>query len=158
MLTALFNLALNLVVVVVFLLHRGVDAALDWLEVPLLVALLGVLASARRCCCRRCTCASATSSRSGRSLLQIAVLRHADLLHDREFGEFQKIMVCTPFAAILTQLRYALVDPNAPTAAEVAGGWVYMLIPIGIDLRAARAGHLRVPPSRTRRRRAPLMS
>ena len=40
-------------------------------------------------------------------------------------------MVCTPFAAILTQLRYALVDPNAPTAAEVAGGWVYMLIPIG---------------------------
>ena len=48
------------------------------------------------------------------------------------YGDFAKYMVLTPFAAILTQLRHALIDPSAPTAAEVAGGTVYMLIPIGI--------------------------
>ncbi len=37
-----------------------------------------------------------------------------------------------PLGAILQQMRHALIDPNAPTAAAVAGGWERLLIPGGI--------------------------
>ena len=130
-LTSFFNLTTNLLAVFAFLLINGIAPMWTWLQVPLLVGLLLALAVGVGL------------------LLSIAFVRFRDVQPIWEvvaqmifygspifytiaqFGEFQKIMVCTPFAAILTQLRYALVDPNAPTAAEVAGGWVYMLIPLG---------------------------
>src|SRR2546430_12744695 len=42
-LTAYFNLLLNLVVVMIFALARGVTPRLSWLELPLLLLFLGIL-------------------------------------------------------------------------------------------------------------------
>ncbi len=71
-LLAMFNLALNLIVVLIFALIAGVEPMLSWLELPLIVGGL-VLLSARawRCCSPRCSSGSATSSRSGKSSSQI---------------------------------------------------------------------------------------
>jgi ABC-2 type transport system permease protein len=48
--------------------------------------------------------------------------------------------VANPITAILTQMRYALIDPNAPSAAETIGGVAYMLIPLAIVLIALGLG------------------
>ncbi len=40
--------------------------------------------------------------------------------------------MCSPIAAILTQMQHAFVDPAAPGAATVIGGAVRLLIPLGI--------------------------
>jgi ABC-2 type transport system permease protein len=133
-LTSLFNLGTNLIVVFAFLLFNGIGPSLSWLEMPVLVGLLLSLAV-------------------GFSLLlSVAFVRFRDVQPIWEvvvqmlfygspifytidrYGSFKEIMACTPFAAILTQMRHALVDPTAPSAATVAGGKVYMLIPIGIIL------------------------
>ncbi len=156
-LTSFFNLTTNLLAVLAFLLLNGITPTWGWLEVPLLVGLLLVL------------------SVGVGLLLSVAFVRARDVQPIWEvvvqmlfygspifytidlYGDFAKNMVCTPFAAILTQLRHALIDPSAPTAAEVAGGTVYMLIPIGMTSGCSRSGSpsSAEPP---RPRRAPLMS
>jgi ABC-2 type transport system permease protein len=133
-LTSLFNLATNFLAVIAFLLLNGITPTWSWLQVPLLVALLLALAV-------------------GMSLLlSVAFVRFRDVQPIWDvvtqmlfygspifytinfYGDLQQVMACTPFAAILTQLRHALVDPNAPTLAEAAGGAVYTLIPLAIIL------------------------
>jgi ABC-2 type transport system permease protein len=44
----------------------------------------------------------------------------------------QEILMLNPLSAILQQMRHALIDPNAPTAAQAAGGAVHLLIPGGL--------------------------
>ncbi len=66
-----FNLGLNLVVVMIFAVASGVRPMLSWLELPLIILMLTVLARASRCCCRRCSCASATSQPIWEVLCQI---------------------------------------------------------------------------------------
>jgi ABC-2 type transport system permease protein len=48
-------------------------------------------------------------------------------------GLRQAVML-SPVAAILTQVRHTFIDPQAPTAADAAGGWAYLLVPGGIVL------------------------
>jgi ABC-2 type transport system permease protein len=40
--------------------------------------------------------------------------------------------IANPLAAVLTQMRHALIDPGAPTAADAIGGGVRLLIPLAI--------------------------
>jgi ABC-2 type transport system permease protein len=40
--------------------------------------------------------------------------------------------MASPITAVLTQMRYALIDPSAPTAADLIGGTARLLIPLGI--------------------------
>ncbi len=37
-----------------------------------------------------------------------------------------------PLAMIFTEMRHALIDPNAPTAADVAGGPAFLLITLAV--------------------------
>jgi ABC-2 type transport system permease protein len=46
----------------------------------------------------------------------------------------QHLIMLNPLAAILQQVRHAIFDPSAPSAAEAAGGWVRLLVPAGIVL------------------------
>jgi len=45
----------------------------------------------------------------------------------------RKAMV-NPIAAVMTQLRHAVIDPSAPTAAEAIGGGVRLLVPLAVTL------------------------
>ncbi len=49
-------------------------------------------------------------------------------------------MDLSPLTAIFTQMRHALLDPSAPTAAETAGGTLMLLIPIGLTLLTVGLG------------------
>lgn len=139
-LTAFFNLLTNLLAVLAFLLLNGITPMWSWLQVPVLVALLLALAVGVGL------------------LLSVAFVKARDVQPIWEvvtqmlfygspifytvdlYGDFKQFMVCTPFAAILTQLRHALVDPSAPSVADVAGGWQYTLIPIAITFAILALG------------------
>jgi ABC-2 type transport system permease protein len=48
--------------------------------------------------------------------------------------------MANPITAVLTQMRYALIDPSAPTAAEAIGGGVFLLIPLAVVVAAFALG------------------
>ena len=120
---SLFNLGLNLIVVFVFVLASGIEPRVSWLELVPLVALLVVFA----------TGIDDAPVRPLRSLQGHA----ADL-----GGALQILFYASPVIYVtstlpdsierrrwrirsppcLTQMRHALIDPSAPTAAEAIGG------------------------------------
>jgi ABC-type polysaccharide/polyol phosphate export permease len=53
-----------------------------------------------------------------------------------------QIALCNPLAAINQQVRHAVIDPLAPSAAEAIGPDVLLLIPAGIVVAAAIGGLL----------------
>jgi ABC-2 type transport system permease protein len=132
-LTSLFNLAMNLIAVFVFAVLNGVRPHWGWLELPLLIALLVVLATGVG------------------MLLSALFVRYRDIqpiwdvtlqllwygspvLYVFSFwpDNIERILMCNPIAAILTEMRHALLDPSAPDAAAAIGGWLRLLIPLGI--------------------------
>jgi ABC-2 type transport system permease protein len=44
----------------------------------------------------------------------------------------ENLAMANPIAAIATQARHALIDPDAPSAAAAIGGAVWLLVPLGV--------------------------
>jgi ABC-2 type transport system permease protein len=132
-LTALFNLLANLLAVFIFLIVLDIEPRLSWLELPLLIALLVVLAT-------------------GVSLLLSALfVRYRDIAQIWDVvlralfyatpilyvvgmapDSVERILAANPLASVMTEMRHAMIDPAAPTAGDALGGDVRLLIPIGV--------------------------
>ena len=131
-LTATFDLAMNLIAVFVLMFIVGVTPQAGWLELPLLLLLLMMLATGFA------------------TLLSALYVRHRDvdqvwqLLRQLLFfgspilyvvsalpDSAERIAMVNPLAAIFTEMRHALIDPSAPTAAAAMGGTVRLLLPLG---------------------------
>lgn len=129
-LTSAFNFCLNLIVVFIFILAWGVDPTWTWLLFPLAVAALFLV-----------TCAMST-------MLSVLYVRFRDIaiiwavasqvlfyatpvLYPIELLEkptLEHILMINPLAVIFEQVRvWVLAEPNAPTAAEAAGGVLHLL-------------------------------
>jgi ABC-2 type transport system permease protein len=132
-LSALFELGLTLVAVTIFLFASGIWPSWGWLElipIALLVTMLG----------------------SGLGLLMsVLYVRFRDMapiwdvVAQMLFYATPVIYVATavpenwrpwvlvnPLASAVSQLRHAVIDPGAPTAGELIGGDVRLLIPLAI--------------------------
>jgi ABC-2 type transport system permease protein len=143
-LTAAFNLALNLAVVVVFALASGVRPRLSWLQLPLLVIALGAFAVGIG------TFLSAlyVRFRDVRPIWDVAlqVLFYGSLIIvpfeavQDEHPRLAELLLCNPLAALLQQARHAVVDPSAHSAAEAIGGVGYLLIPAAVVVAALTLG------------------
>jgi ABC-2 type transport system permease protein len=131
-LTALFRLSLNLVVVLVFLLASGGEVRLSWLEIPVLVLLLTVLSAG------------------------LAALLSALYVHVRDvkpiwdvvlqvlfYGSpifytigivpsqtLRDLLLLNPFAAIIQQFRHAVIDPSHPSVPDAMDSYALALIPL----------------------------
>jgi ABC-2 type transport system permease protein len=138
-LLATFNLAINLVVVAVFLVASGGDIRLTWLELPLIISLLVMFAL-------------------GLSMLLSALfVRFRDIepiwdvvmqamfyatpifftfaIVSREAGEkVAHLMWITPMAAIVQQSRHAFVDPSHVNAWDALSSPAMIAIPIAITV------------------------
>ena len=136
---SLFNLCMNLIVVFIFILASGVEPRVTWLELPLLVALLIVLATGVG------TLLSAlyVRFRDIQPIWEVVsqVLWYGSPIlytvqssskHHLLGISFQRILVINPIGAIITQARKALLDPSAPSAARAIGGNARLLLPFGI--------------------------
>ena len=136
-LTSLFNLGVNLVVVFVFMLASGIDADVDLAAVP---------ARRSRCCsCSPTAVAMILSALFPRFrdtaiiwsvAVDGAVLRHAGALpaRDRVRRRCGQLLALNPLAPLFELARKWVIDPDAPGPAAAAGG---------AALAARAGGHLR---------------
>jgi ABC-2 type transport system permease protein len=139
--TALFNLGMNFIAVFAFALASGVEPRWSWLELPLLILVLAVLAV------------------GAGMLLSVLYVRFRDIqpiwdivsqilfygspviytaakypggANPAHLHGFVRIAMYNPIAAILTQMHRAFVDANALGVSRYIGGSVRLLIPLGI--------------------------
>jgi ABC-2 type transport system permease protein len=140
-LTALFNLGMTLVAVLVFALASGVRPAWTWLELPLLVLVLLVFALGTG------------------MLLSVLYVRYRDVkpiwdvVSQALFYASPVLYVTTmvpasaqgayqtnPIAAVLTEMRAAIVDPEAAHVWDSIGAPERLLIPAAIVAGAFALG------------------
>jgi ABC-2 type transport system permease protein len=143
---ACFNLGLNLVPVFVFYLADGGSVRVQWLELPILIALLVVFATGLA----MLLSALYVRYRDIEPIwdLSLSILFYATPIFytvttvaERAPGLAPWLML-NPFAAILQQARYAVFGEGHPSAAAVIGSNARLLLPIGIALGVLGVGWL----------------
>jgi ABC-2 type transport system permease protein len=127
-LTCLFNLALNLVVVFVFLLAAGVGPMWTWLLLPVVLVPIAVLTIA---------VSMLLSSLYPRfrdlaiiwGVLATVLFYATPVLYPIEKvpGTLRDLFLINPLAPLLELGRRWIIDPSAPTPAEAAGGALGLL-------------------------------
>ncbi len=136
-LTALFNLALNLGVVVVFLLASGGSVRWSWLQLVPLVAILVVLAAGLA----MLLSATYVRARDMRPIWDVVlqvlfygspIFYAIETVQQSAPDWVAKALMVNPFAAVLQQARHAVVSPEYETAASAIGGAPRLLIPLAI--------------------------
>jgi len=126
---ALFTLSLNLVAVFVFILAYGVDPMWTWLLLPVILLLVfaitcgvSLLLSALNVRFRDVAIiwtVAATVLLYGSPIIYPITILEPSFLKD--------VLLANPLTLIFEQARHWIIDPNAPTAVSVAGGWLNML-------------------------------
>lgn len=128
--TSVFNLLLNLIIVLIFLLAFGVSPAWSWLLFPIALAFLFVGAAGAS------MALSALYVRFRDTAIIWVVVSQAllyltPILYPvNSFGEETKehLLMINPLSVIFEQVRvWVLHEPAAPTAVEAAGGWLGLL-------------------------------
>jgi ABC-2 type transport system permease protein len=131
-LTALFNLMLNLVVVVVFMLAFGVTPTWTWLLLPVILALLLVLTTA---------VAMIVSSLYPRfrdvaiiwTVFSTALFYATPIIWTVErlqtHHTLRRIVELNPLSPIFELARKWMIQPSAPGPVRAAGGYPELLIP-----------------------------
>ena len=132
-LTGLFNLGMNMIAVVVFVAAFGIDPRWTWLLLPVIVALVFILAVAT---------SMILSSLYVRfrdvaiiwSVVTTALFYGTPVLYTLELApaQFRDVIEMNPLTPILQQARHWFLDPSAPGAADALGGWAQMIIPTAI--------------------------
>ena len=133
-LTAMFNLTLNLFAVAIFVFASGVPVRLSWLMLPLLIAMLVVFASGIAMLLSALYVRLRDVGPIWEVLMQV-IFYGTPIIYVLELVEvrwLQQVMMMNPLGSILEQVRHAVIDPAAPSAAEAIGGTPYLLIPAGI--------------------------
>ena len=136
-LTALFNLGLNLCVVAIFLLASGGSVRWSWLELIPLVALLAVLASGLAMLLSALYVRARDLKPIWDVVLQILfygspIFYAVETVQESAPDWVAKALMLNPFAAILQQARHAMIDPQYQTAAQAIGPDWRLIIPLGI--------------------------
>jgi len=143
-LTAVFNLALNLVVVLVFMLASGVEPHGSWIQAPLLIGVLIVLAQGLAMLVSALYVRYRDIKPIWDVVLQMTFYA-TPLLYPIETVSnetAQKLLMLNPLAAIVQQWRHAVIDPTAPSTVDVMGGYVLLAIPAVLAVVLVVAGFL----------------
>ena len=131
-LVAYFNLVLNLLAVLVFVLLTGVDVRVEWLALPLLLLPLGLFAGGLAMLLSALFVRFRDVQPIWEVVLQVVfygspILYVLDQLPSEQLRHL--VIWFNPLATILVQARHSLIDENAPNAWDAAGGFEYLLIP-----------------------------
>ena len=132
-LTSSFNLGLNLLVVVAFVLVTGIAPALSWLELLPLLALLVALTVAVSMLLAVLYVPFRDMAPIWEVVTQILFWGTPIIYVIETVPEsWRELLMANPLAAIIEQARHAMIDPSAPSAAASSGGAVKLLIPLAI--------------------------
>ena len=134
-LTTLFNLGLNLVVVFIFILAWGIDPTWTWLLFPLALGLLFVLTTAVSMIVSslypRFRDTAILWSVAATVLFYASPVLYPTSAVPETLGD---ILQLNPFTPLLELARLWVIDPTAPGPIEAAGGFVHLLPAIAIYL------------------------
>lgn len=144
-LLASFNLALNLIVVLIFALAEGVRPMVSWVEAPLIIGMLVIY------CTGLAMLLSAlfVHFRDIQPIWEVVnqvlfyasgILIPVELLREKMNGTLFHILMLNPLAIIVEQFRHAMIDRGALSAGQVMGGWWQLLEPIGIVVAVLAIG------------------
>jgi ABC-2 type transport system permease protein len=138
-LLAFFNLAMNLVVVLIFALISGVTPMLSWLELPLILTMLVLFSTG----IAMLLSAMFVSFRDIQPIWEVIsqilfyaspVIIPVESVRDKLAHEplLWHLYLLNPLVAIFQQFRHAMVNHAALSAGQLLGGWIYLLEPLGI--------------------------
>jgi ABC-2 type transport system permease protein len=140
-LTSAFNLAVNLVVVLGFLLASGIAPMWTWLLFPLVVLALLVFASAVS------MLLSALYPRFRDTAIlwgvaSTALFYATPVLYPLEIvaGDLGRLLALNPLSPLFELARMWVIDPDAPGPAAAAGGAAWLLVPAAILVAATVLG------------------
>jgi ABC-2 type transport system permease protein len=144
-LQASFNLGLNLIVVMLFLLAAGGEVRWSWLELPFLLALLGVLCVGLAMLLSTLFVRYRDVEPIWEVLLLIVfyaspIFYPIQVITGPNAGTIVDVLMINPFAAILQQGRHAFIDPSHPSFIEATGSWWHILPPLAITVAVVVAG------------------
>jgi ABC-2 type transport system permease protein len=135
-LQALFNLALNLIPVFVFLIASGGRPRLSWLALPLLIAILATLGLALAMLLSSLYVRYRDIEPIWDVVLQALfystpILYTAETIKDKA-GEsaVRLLLLLNPFAAIVQEAKHVVVDPSHPGLSSLTGHAALALIPV----------------------------
>jgi ABC-2 type transport system permease protein len=154
-LTALFNLALNLIAVVVFFLIAGVDLHATLWQVPfavglLVVFILGTVLLTSSLYVRYRDIAPIWEVVQQILFYATPVLYPIEVVRDASESAAEWLLTLNPFAVVVQQVRHAAIDPSAPSPAEIAG-WprvcvaifiAFAILGLGLAMFRRRAPHM----------------
>jgi ABC-2 type transport system permease protein len=159
-LLALFNLGLNLIVVMIFAVAAGVRPMLSWLELPLIILMLTVFVTGISMLLSALFVKFRDISPIWEVLSQIlfyaspvilpAETVRDDLIHGtrhvvRSGGSFHVVYehvqldrflyhlyTLNPLVTIFQQFRHAMINPAVLSAGQLMGSWAALLAPLGL--------------------------
>jgi ABC-2 type transport system permease protein len=140
--TSLINLVLDLVVVFGFVLVAGIDVRVQWLEIPVLLGLL-VVTSLGISMGLAALYVHFRDVKHIWAVMSQLVFYASAIIYPLEFlpGRLDKIlMTVNPLVPVIQQMRYAVIDPGAQSAAGVMGGVGQSLIPFAFMTALFLAG------------------
>jgi ABC-type polysaccharide/polyol phosphate transport system ATPase subunit/ABC-type polysaccharide/polyol phosphate export permease len=142
--TGLFDLGINLAVVVVILLAMGIAPGVTWIELPLIVAYVTTFAMGWSLILSAGYVRHRDLSELWAVVTQVLFYASAIFYTVSSLPEpYDRVLaLVNPMVTAIVAARHALVDPDAPSAAEVVGGTVYLLVPIAIVLTTLVLGVL----------------
>jgi ABC-2 type transport system permease protein len=126
--TALFNLGANLIVVLIFIVAFGVSPQWTWLLFPFILVTLFVFATA---------VATLLSSLYVRfrdtaiiwSVVASALFYATPVIYPIEVvpDRYRDLIMVNPLSPLFEQARKWVIDPDAPGAVSAAGGWTHLI-------------------------------
>jgi ABC-2 type transport system permease protein len=138
-LLAMFNLALNLIVVLGLSLAEGVQPMTTWLELPLIVAVLAVFATGLA----MLLSALFVSFRDVQPIWEVAsqilfyvspVIISIETVKAKVSPTLLHLYMLNPLATVFQQFRHAVITHGTLGAQQALGEWTALLAPLGIVL------------------------
>jgi ABC-2 type transport system permease protein len=139
--TALFNLAVNLIVVVIFLLAFGVSPQWTWLLFPLIVVVLFVFVTGISLLLASLYVRFRDTAIIW-GVMATALFYATPVLYPIEAvpSTYRDVISLNPLTPLFEQARRWVIDPGAPGAATAAGGWTHLLPALALFLAICALG------------------
>jgi ABC-2 type transport system permease protein len=133
--TSIFNLALNLIVVFVFLLASGITPHVTWLLLPVLIAALFVLTTAMAMLLS-CLYPRYRDLAIIWSVVSTALFYGTPVIYvlQRLSPTLRDIVSVNPLTIVLELGRKWIVDPSAPGPLHAVSSPALLLIPVGLSV------------------------
>ncbi len=141
-LLAAFNLVLNLVVVMSFAVIAGTKPMISWLELPLIVAMLALLASGMAMLLSALFVRFRDISPIWEVLSQIlfyaspvilpAEAVRTELAHGTLDHVLYHVYTLNPLVTIFQQFRHAMINDATLSAGQIMGSWFALLEPVAL--------------------------